>query len=68
MDLAVLIPAQLRDRPDAAFDKLRLRPDFSAITGSPHAELVEARTALDASTARSRYAYDIVLEICDGTC
>jgi hypothetical protein len=32
----------------AAFDKLRLRSDFSANTGFPYAELVEARTALDA--------------------
>jgi amino acid synthesis protein len=32
----------------AAFDKLRLRTDFSAIAGLPHAALVEARMALDA--------------------
>jgi hypothetical protein len=36
------------DRRLAAFDRLRLRADFSAITGFPHAELVEARTTLDA--------------------
>jgi hypothetical protein len=34
------------DQRRAAFDKLRLRNDFSANTGLPHAELVEARRAL----------------------
>jgi len=36
------------DQRRAAFDKLRLRNNFRAITGLPHAELVEALTALDA--------------------
>jgi hypothetical protein len=41
-------PRKRRDRRRAAFDKLRLRTDFSANTGFPHAEPVEARTTLDA--------------------
>src|SRR5262245_57807334 len=38
----------------AAFDKLRLRADFSAVTGIPQPELVEGRTALDAVFFQNR--------------
>jgi hypothetical protein len=47
------------DNRSACFDRLSMRKDFSAITGLPHPELVEGRTAL---VQRAPYLNDLNVE------